>query len=249
LAKNEGSFRLRVDDSDWFYPDFIVWIIDHKNKEQIIGFVDPKGLAIGTQKGWADPKVVATVFVPHVLQRVIANQSINYMGAEWNLKIRGILVVTRTGINELKQHAKFSIKQADCEDKSPSEAEFQNARIIFQKNDLSYIDQTLALLTEDTKLDLLLQELAALKENPNGHNHLNDFSYDLQIRLEEATGSECELVGGILKDYLFDGKKSFGLSVKEKCRRQLINYSKDDALVGTIDAEKVYQLRELDTPC
>ena len=28
IEKDSRSFRLKVDESDWFYPDFIIWILD-----------------------------------------------------------------------------------------------------------------------------------------------------------------------------------------------------------------------------
>ncbi|WP_170894531.1 hypothetical protein, partial [Vibrio sp. 2-2(9)] len=221
LEKNEGSFRLRVDDSDWFYPDFIFWIIDHENKEQVIGFVDPKGLALGAKEGWADPKIVATMYSPHVLQQAINGQLVSYLDEDWTVKIRGALVATKTGFNDLSQHKKFNIRNVDGENTAPSEAEFQTSRIIFQKNDLSYIDQLLTLLTQDTRLDLLLQELVALQESPLAHSHINDLSYDLNIRIEETAKSDCELVGNILEDYLFRADSNFGMGVKDKRRKQL----------------------------
>ncbi len=32
IEKDPSSFRLRIDASDWFYPDLILWILDHEHK-------------------------------------------------------------------------------------------------------------------------------------------------------------------------------------------------------------------------
>ncbi|OEE87826.1 hypothetical protein [Vibrio crassostreae] len=249
LEKNEGSFRLRVDDSDWFYPDFIFWIIDHENKEQVIGFVDPKGLALGAKEGWADPKIVATMYAPHVIQQAINGEFVSYLDEGWTVKIRGALVATKTGFNDLSQHKKFNIRNVDGENTPPSEAEFQASRIIFQKNDLNYIEQLLILLTQDSRLDLLLQELVVLQETPLVHSYINDLSYDLSIRIEQTVNSDCELVGNILEDYLFKSDSNFGMGVKDKRRKQLLSHSKDGHLGGIFGAEKVYQIRDISNPC
>ena len=72
LEKRDESFRLRVDDSDWFYPDFIVWILDYESRTQTFGFVDPKGLTLGAGGGWSDYKIVSTLYMPHVVERQLA---------------------------------------------------------------------------------------------------------------------------------------------------------------------------------
>lgn len=69
IEKRNDSFRLRVDESDWFYPDFIVWIVDHKARTQTFGFVDPKGLVQGMGEGWENYKLVSTLYMPHIVER------------------------------------------------------------------------------------------------------------------------------------------------------------------------------------
>ena len=82
IEKRDESFRLRVDDSDWFYPDFIVWIVDYERRTQIFGFVDPKGLTVGAGGGWSDYKIVSTLFMPHVVERQLlaSGQKVEFEG-------------------------------------------------------------------------------------------------------------------------------------------------------------------------
>ena len=74
IEKQAGSFRLRVDHSDWFYPDFIVWILDHATRTQTFGFVDPKGLVQGLPEGWENYKIVSTLYMPHVVELKMEGQ-------------------------------------------------------------------------------------------------------------------------------------------------------------------------------
>jgi hypothetical protein len=42
---------------DWFYPDFIFWVIDnnYNPERQTVAYVDPKGLTMGLRGGWNIP--------------------------------------------------------------------------------------------------------------------------------------------------------------------------------------------------
>jgi hypothetical protein len=91
IEKDSRSFRLKVDESDWFYPDFIIWILDKETKTQTFGFVDPKGLAIGATAGWGDYKIVSTIYVPHVMEQQLATSDQQVV---WDFRIRGVLVST-----------------------------------------------------------------------------------------------------------------------------------------------------------
>lgn len=91
IEKNDRSFRLRVDESNWYYPDFIIWILDKATKTQTFGFVDPKGLAIGAAGGWQDYKIVATLYVPHVVEQQLntSDQQVAWEEGKWNFRHSG----------------------------------------------------------------------------------------------------------------------------------------------------------------
>jgi len=165
-----GAFRLRVDDSDWFYPDFIVWILDPAKKEQIFGFVDPKGLIQGLGNGWSDYKLVSTVYMPHVVARHIAEagETVRWHGEDWSFRIRGVIVST-TGYDDLKSHmSKFEVEGQDGTHVTPAPDAFRRGRIVFRKGEgADYIADVLDLLVTDTPIDDLMAGLARRHGDPD----------------------------------------------------------------------------------
>jgi hypothetical protein len=249
IEKDSRSFRLKVDESDWFYPDFIIWIIDNSTKTQTFGFVDPKGLAIGAAAGWADYKIVSTIYMPHVVEQQLAigDQQVVWEAKKWNFRIRGVLVST-SSLESLSFHAKFNLRDEAGNDAAPTEADFERGRIVFQKEESSYIEKVLRLLVEDTPMDeaLIAAATAKITESsvPEG-----ELDFDLALRMSEYPDqTDCELAGALIRDYLkpdADGK--FGVSVQKKRQGELYNYAKN-GLLG-FGSEKVKDLRDHPTPC
>ena len=202
LDKDAGSFRLRVDDSDWYYPDFIVWIIDRENKTQTFGFVDPKGLYSAASGGWGDYKVVSTTYMPHVIEQqlMVAGHTIDIDGEQWTFRIRGVLVSV-SPFDQLQQEAKFKVGAADGTDAEPTKEAFRRGRIIFNE-DSDYIDQVLALLIDDNELDRILGRAAAIfhsGENPSPRDHKDAYLHIEHLRRPDSDGALAERV---LKDLL-----------------------------------------------
>jgi len=54
LDRSPDGTRLRLAGEDWFYPDFIFWIIDKgtQPETQRLCYLDPKGLEMGMRGGW-----------------------------------------------------------------------------------------------------------------------------------------------------------------------------------------------------
>ena len=129
LEKRDESFRLRVDDSDWFYPDFIVWILDYESRTQTFGFVDPKGLTVGAGGGWSDYKIVSTLYMPHVVERQLAasGQKVEFEGEEWTFRIRGVLVST-SSFASLSTQASFLQNAGFVEDLFAADGEVKEER-------------------------------------------------------------------------------------------------------------------------
>ena len=202
LDRDAGSFRLRVDDSDWYYPDFIVWIIDRANRTQTFGFVDPKGLYSAASGGWGDYKVVSTTYMPHVIEQQlkVAGHVIHIDGEQWTFRIRGVLVSV-SPFDQLRQEAKFKVSAADSTDAVPNKETFRRGRIVFNE-DKDYIDQVLALLTDDNEIDALLQRAAAIfhsGNSPSPRDHRDAYLHIEQRRQPDSDGALAERV---LKDLL-----------------------------------------------
>ena len=202
LDKDAGSFRLRVDDSDWYYPDFIVWIIDREEKVQTFGFVDPKGLYSAVSGGWGDYKVVATTYMPHVIEQQlgVAGRHLDIDGAGWTFRIRGVLLST-SSYAQLQQEAKFKASNAEGVDETPDKEALRRGRIVFQE-DMGYIDQVLTLLVEDSPLDAMLRRAAEIfhsGESPAPRDHKDAYLHIERLRQPYADGPFAER---LLKDLL-----------------------------------------------
>ncbi len=249
IEKRDDSFRLRVDDSDWFYPDFIVWILDHETRTQVFGFVDPKGLTLGAGRGWADPKVVCTLYMPHVVERQLAGsgQKVEFAGQTWTFRVRGVLVST-SPLASLSAQAKFSVRDGEGRNVSPGEADFKRARIVFPKSDTSYIDEVLQLLCHDSQLDELLAVSATLFDNNAYLTPAGEVEHELALRYQENTHSESEFVAAVVGDYLRpDATGHHGVWASKNRRGQLMDYASDGK--WGFGGEKVSEIRDHPTPC
>lgn len=156
LEKREDSFRLSVDTSDWYYPDFLIWIVDRKNRVQTLGFLDPKGLREGVDGGWSDYKIVSTLYMAHVVQKAVTqNGTLEIDGEAWQFRIRGALLST-TDFNTLAGHGKFKIQNAHGGSCDPEIEDFEMRRIVFLPGAVTttaYIGRLLDLLVNDSTLD------------------------------------------------------------------------------------------------
>lgn len=248
VEKRDDSFRLRVDDSDWFYPDFIVWILDHASRTQTFGFVDPKGLVQGTREGWANYKIVSTLYMPHVVERQLAasGQKVQFEGEAWTFRIRGVLL-SNSSLANLMAEAKFFIKNEDGQDLAPSEADFKRGRIVVQKPGTAYIDDVLALLTQDSAIDRLLHFAAQLSESSAHFVPTDEMTHDLALRYAENNQTESEFIAALLRDYLKpDATDLYGQWPRKKRQRQLMDYATKGK--WGFGAEKVPDIRDHPTP-
>jgi hypothetical protein len=253
LEKRDESFRLRVDDSDWYYPDFIVWIIDHATRTQTFGFVDPKGLTLGAPGGWSDYKVICTLYAPHLVERQLAaaGQSVIYEGHPWTFRVRGLLLSNSTHA-ALAAQAKFDVRNTDGQKQPPKEADFGRGRIVFQSqnsHDRAYIAKVLQRLTEDSEIDHLLQQTALLFDPQHYFTPSGEAGHDLALRFDEGHPNESKFVQALLEDYLVpDAAGQHGTWCRNNRRGQLMDYAKKGGLLG-FGAEKVADLLNNPAPC
>jgi len=249
IEKRNDSFRLRVGDSDWFYPDFIVWILDYERRIQTFGFVDPKGLAIGAGAGWSDYKIVSTLYMPHVVERQLAatQQQVVYAGEPWTFRVRGVLLST-SSYEGLTAQAKFAVRDETGQDASPSEADFRRGRVLFPRADRGHIDEVLRLLTQDTELDPVLALAAEVLDDTSYFTPLDELQHEVALRREDRDQSECAFIGALLRDYLSaDARGRIGGSAIWQRQRQLMDYAAQGRF--GIGSEKAAALRDHPTPC
>jgi len=202
LDREPGSFRLRVDDSDWYYPDFIVWIIDHAARIQTFGFVDPKGLVSQVRGGWGDYKMVSTLYMPHVVEQALYRNGavVDHDGEPWTFRIRGVLVSTSSFLG-MTNEAKYKARDEQNSDVTPDKAALQRGRVVFQE-DAGYIAQVLDLLNNDTPLDKVMQRAATVSNKPDGFKPLDHTDYYLLNERERFPESDCAYAEQVTKHLL-----------------------------------------------
>lgn len=250
LDKREDSFRLRLDDSDWFYPDFIVWILEPATRTQTFGFVDPKGFAMGIAGGWSDYKVLSTLYMPHVVERQLAarGERVSYQGQTWTFRVRGVLL-SNTPYDSLARHDKFNLNGDSGGQVPPKEADFRRGRIVFQRPDIHYIPDILELLTTDSEIDRLLARIAYLHDPQATFTPASEIDYDLALRYDESPRSETEFVADFLRDYLRPSASGeLGQLARERWRGQLLHYAQPGGVLG-FGGEKASAIRDLPHPC
>lgn len=202
LDRDPGSFRLRVDDSDWYYPDFIVWVVDRAEHVQTFGFVDPKGLASQVRGGWGDYKMVSTLYMPHAVEQALYRDGavVDHDGAHWQFRIRGVLVST-SRFDSLTAEAKYKARDEHNIDATPDKAAFRRGRVVFQEEP-GYIADVLDLLVNDTPLDKVMARAATISHPPSDFSPRDHTDYYLLNERKQFIESDCGYAEQITKQLL-----------------------------------------------
>lgn len=233
VEKDARSFRLRVDSSDWYYPDFVIWIVDEENRTQTFGFADPKGLALGAHAGWGEYKVVSTQIVPHFLSEEIGPVTID--GQPWTFRIRGVLIST-SSFEGLCEQRKFLVRDSDDVTHPPTREQFAQARILFQEQRAEdYIPDVLRLLTEDGELDEVLKLGARFFGKSAPAKCTSELEADLALRHRKAR-TASDFTASIVEDYLLPGSDGrIGARARQKRKDQVYRLlDSDDAPARTL---------------
>uniref|UniRef100_UPI004047326E hypothetical protein n=1 Tax=Yoonia sp. TaxID=2212373 RepID=UPI004047326E len=219
IEKDSKSFRLRVDSSDWYYPDFVIWIVDEENRTQTFGFADPKGLALGAHAGWGEYKVVCTQIVPHFLHEEIGPVIID--DQPWTFRIRGVLVST-SSFDGLREQRKFLVRDENDVTHPPTKEQFAQARIVFQEPRADeYIPEVLRLLTDDNDLDEVLMLGAEFFGKSAPVHFTSEIQADLAIRHRKAR-TISDFTSSIVEDYVLPGADGkFGSRARQKRHDQV----------------------------
>lgn len=219
IEKDAKSFRLRVDSSDWYYPDFVIWIVDEEKRTQTFGFADPKGLALGAHAGWGEYKVVCSQIVPHFLLDEIG--PVNMGDETWTFRIRGVLVST-SSFNGLREQRKFLLRDANDDSHPPTKEQFALARIVFQEARAEdYIPEVLRLLIEDNDLDEVLKLGAKFFGGSPPVHFTNEVQADLAIRHRNAR-TVSDFTSSVIEDYILPSANGkIGARARQKRQDQV----------------------------
>ncbi len=116
----------------------------------------------------------------------------------WRFRIRGVRVST-SSLAVLQAQAKFRLHDEWSNDVPPDEDDCQRAGIVFQQENIAYIDRVLELLRHDTPLDAIVAAAARLRQAPDDFVARDEVDYDLRIRQHQAQQTEAALVGDLIR--------------------------------------------------
>ena len=168
LDRSPEGTRLRLAEENWFYPDFIFWIIDKATKPetQRLCYLDPKGLEMGMRGGWNHHKVLCFAYkLVEIASQLGDARDRNGQAVRFHLK--GALIST-TSHEELKKatasSSEFHVYDAAGRTVFPTYDDFAEGGIFFaEKTD--HIERLMGyLLADESLLDQVMRR-AAVAEN------------------------------------------------------------------------------------
>ncbi len=191
IDRAPGATRFRVGYGNWFYPDFIFWIVEHAQTPQMqrLCYIDPKGLEMGARGGWLNHKLQCLIFKLAEIGQAYPNATLND-GSQVNLRFKGAIVSTTPHAQlqgDPATRASFEVFDDQGKRHFPSQSEFAQAGIFFAES-AAYLGQMMQWLSrDDSVLELVMRQAAmalALPENTPASNEIGAFV--LCLRLQHA---------------------------------------------------------------
>jgi len=171
LDRSPQGTRLRLAGENWFYPDFIFWILDRSAppETQRLCYLDPKGLEMGTRGGWNHSKILCFVYKRVEIASQLPNPH-NRNGQPVRFFLKGAFIST-TPRDELEKATAGSQEFHVYDDAGykvfPGYDDFASAGIFFaEKTD--HIERLMAhLLAGESLLDQVMQRAATAHRSPD----------------------------------------------------------------------------------
>lgn len=164
-----NAFRVRMPgDAHWFYPDFLLWIIDRSTTPavQTLCLLDPKGLFQGLRGGWADSKLLSLLYRLRVIERQCAPEGVVTLpsGETMRFRMRGALISASPFHDLANAKTQFALATGR---NAISRRTFEQVGIFFK--DESYIERLHDYLrADDDWLIGWMGELASQADTPIG---------------------------------------------------------------------------------
>ena len=168
LDRSPDGTRLRLAGEDWFYPDFIFWIIDKATRPetQRLCYLDPKGLEMGMRGGWNHHKVLCFTYkLVEIAGQLGDTRDRNGQPVKFRLKGAFISTTRREELEKVTAGSEeFHVYDDAGRTVFPNVDDFAKAGIFFaEKTD--HIERLMAYLLEDESLLDRVMRRAAVAEN------------------------------------------------------------------------------------
>jgi hypothetical protein len=207
IDRSPGAARFRVGYGNWFYPDFIFWIVDHATEPQTqrLCYIDPKGLEMGARGGWGNHKLLCFIYkLVEIGQRfpcATVKGDASDVDTQVALRFKGVIVST-SKYAEIKANpatsADYGIHDDNGNRRFPSKEEFGRAGLFFAE-DPKHIEQMMDWLQrDDSILELVMAKAAAANGQPHDRMPEDEigafFLYLLRRNAENINSALAELV-------------------------------------------------------
>ena len=170
LDRSPDGTRLRLAGEDWFYPDFIFWIIDKgtQPETQRLCYLDPKGLEMGMRGGWNHDKVLCFAYkLVEIASQLGDTRDRNGQPVKFRLKGAFISTTRREELEKVTAGSQeFHVYDDEGRAVFPSYDDFARGGIFFaEKTD--HIERLMAyLLADESLLDRVMRRAAAAGNLP-----------------------------------------------------------------------------------
>jgi hypothetical protein len=201
IDRSPGATRFRVGYGNWFYPDFIFWIVDHSQTPQTqrLCYIDPKGLEMGARGGWLNHKLQCLIYKLAEIGQAHPTATLND-GSQVNLRFKGAIVSTTPHAQlqgDPATRASFEVFDDQGKRHFPSQSEFAQAGIFFAESS-SYIAQMMQWLSrDDTVLEQVMRQAAtvfALPERAAPTDEIGAFALSLRLHHADNINAVLDLL-------------------------------------------------------
>lgn len=256
IDRSPGATRFRVGDSNWFYPDFIFWMIDRSThpQTQTLCYIDPKGLEMGARGGWRNHKLLSFIYELVKIGRRFPTAVVGE-GTPVKLRFKGAFVSTSNYPqlqDAMSKSQDFHVYGSDQQDSQhfPSIGEFGRAGIFFD-TEPNYIAHMMAWLCEgETVLDRVMASAVAANELPENALPADEigamFRYELRRHNDQIELALAKLVRYTLSATTLE---QVVVRMQAKARKELLPHLIEKKGVIERLAGKITDPASIQNPC
>lgn len=259
LDRSPDGTRLRLAGEDWFYPDFIFWIIDKATQPetQRLCYLDPKGLEMGMRGGWNHHKVLCFVYKLVEIASQLGNTH-DRNGQPVKFRLKGAFIST-TKRQELEKATtgsqEFHVYDDEGRKVFPSYDQFAKGGIFFEEK-TDHIERLMTYLLEDESLlDQVMRRAATAANLPEDTRPDDEIGCFFRYLLLRNANSPSAVLGELVRYTLTAGDPNHVIDrMQRQSRKELSPYLKKGMIHkmtgGMEDVERIAQpCRELLERC
>ena len=249
LDRSPQGTRLRLAGENWFYPDFIFWILDAsaQPETQRLCYLDPKGLEMGMRGGWNHSKILCFAYkLVEIASQLPTPHNRNGQPVRFLLKGAFISTTPREDLEKATAGSQeFHVyDDAGCK-VFPDYDDFAQAGVFFAEK-ADHIERLMAyLLAEDVLLDQVMRCAATAYRSSDvlPDNEIGCFFRGL---LQRNAGSLSATLGELVRYTLTARDLNQVIArVQQESRKELLPYLKKGVMrkmTGSMeDVERIPQ--------